>query len=293
MSFRKNIFLLVIWIVSLYWGCVYPKPDWENVNSDHEPVLNVFGLISLDEKVKSFVDVRRTLSLDEKQTQSQGVDFESKFLVKEAVVEISDGINTYTFNFIPYKPQDKQPGGVYLDKYYDTTRTFIPQPNTLYTLKVTTEKWGRLTGEVVTPNFPEIVSESVPDTVYTKIPYTVKYRLNGDSFGKITTDVVRGYFCGAEHQDIIYPGSSEWTTPPVNCSSDWSRPGGVTDSDTLEITLRTMDAQYYEYIIKESASEFVDLLTGSGGTAKSIGVEGGYGVFGAITADRIFRVIIP
>jgi hypothetical protein len=39
--------------------------EWEDVKSDHDPVLNIMGIISSDTLVKSFVRVHRSLTMDE------------------------------------------------------------------------------------------------------------------------------------------------------------------------------------------------------------------------------------
>ena len=44
---------------------ISPELEWEDVTSNHEPVLNVLGLISADSIVTSFVRVHRSLRMDE------------------------------------------------------------------------------------------------------------------------------------------------------------------------------------------------------------------------------------
>ncbi|MBC8346412.1 MAG: DUF4249 family protein [Candidatus Marinimicrobia bacterium] len=294
MIFRQKPGIIGWIILAMVIGCVFPKPEWENVESDHEPTLNVFGLISLDEETISFVDVHRTLTLDEQASSTWGIDFESEYIVKDASVKIFDGSKQFSFTFMPWEGEyEKNDRRSYQNRYYDTTGTFIPKPNMLYQLSVTTEKWGILTGEVVTPNIPTINEKAFPDTIRAKIPYTMKFDLGGEVYGKISTRVIDGYYCGIEFSRIVSPGTTEWTTPPNDCLESERWQGVLLEGDSLEIILRTMDDQYYEYIIKESAGGFVDFLTGSGGIARSIGVEGGYGVFGAIAADRIYRPLIP
>ena len=39
--------------------------EWEDVKSDHEPVLNIMGIISSDTLVQSFVRVHRSLTMEE------------------------------------------------------------------------------------------------------------------------------------------------------------------------------------------------------------------------------------
>ena len=41
--------------------------EWKDVSSDHDPVLNILGIISPDSLVTSFVQVHRSLNLEEAQ----------------------------------------------------------------------------------------------------------------------------------------------------------------------------------------------------------------------------------
>ena len=88
-------------------GCLSLAPDleWEDVTSDHDPVLNVFGLLSADSILTSFVRVHRTLDMEEaadsliRDTIGGGVfiDYTSRFIVRDAEVIVSNGMNEYIF----------------------------------------------------------------------------------------------------------------------------------------------------------------------------------------------------
>jgi len=294
---------LLIPIILGLLSCKLPKGAWENIDSDYEPQLNVLALISLDEEEQSFVGVRRTLTLDEKEGeyvrgdtvwQSDGTYSFTQYListypVRDAMVEIIEGTKSYSFTFMSSKSSTEQYD---LHKYYDTTGTFIPKENTLYKLTVTTNKWGTLTGEVVTPSIPKIDSASVPDTIFVKKPYSVTYDLGGDVYGKIATYMSENpnWVCGTNINAIVQPGSNKWTTPPNDCVDDRYKNA---ESGKLTIRLRVMDNQYYEYMYRIKGNDFVDFLTGGGSRGYTIGVKGGIGVFGAIAADKIERIIVP
>ena len=47
---------------------------WELLEVDYEPVLNVFGIISLDPEVDSFVRVYRTTNLSEESEINVGIE---------------------------------------------------------------------------------------------------------------------------------------------------------------------------------------------------------------------------
>ena len=265
-------------------GCVLPESEWENITSDHESTLNIFGLISLDETVPSFVRVHQTLGLEEKK------DDDWPFLVQDAEVMVSDGIREYSFKFTSWECRTGNCEDI-IGWYSDTT--FHPQPNTLYTLTVSTPDGRHLTGETVTPVFPKLDNSSVSDTVSAQKPYTVAFNIGGPYFASLRTVQSGRWICGADHYALINPGTTQWTTPPTNCSGVFRSP--INDStDLLTISLVNMDDNYYEYFLKQRPDDdFVDFFTGSGRTAVSIAVEGGYGIFGAIATDRIHRVIIP
>lgn len=263
-------------------SCVLPNSEWENVNSDHVSTLNVFGLISLDETVPSFVMVHQTLGLEDKK------DDDWSFDVKDATVTIYAGSSEYIFKYLDTGNNFPEVTG---GKYSNTS--FNPQPNTLYTLAVSTPDGRHLSGETITPVFPKLDNGSVPDTVFAQKPYTVAFNIGGPYFASLRTVQSGWSICGADHYALIHPGTTQWTTPPTDCSG-WWRGDNDGATDFLTISLVNMDDNYYEYFLKQRPDDdFVDFLTGSGRTAVSIGVEGGYGIFGAIAADRIYRVIIP
>jgi hypothetical protein len=51
----------------LFGSCITLEQEleWEDVKSDHDPVLNIMGIISSDTLVDSFVRVHRSLTMDE------------------------------------------------------------------------------------------------------------------------------------------------------------------------------------------------------------------------------------
>ncbi len=264
------------------------------------------ALISLDAEVQSFVDVRRTLTLEEKESEYLGQDtvwysedywyidniYRSNYDIKDAQVIVSDGKTDYPFVY--QMNQNNYWYSTVAGQYVDTTGSFTPKPNTDYFLTVKAMNGKVLTGSVTTPSLPGIHSESVPDTVYAKKPYSISYDLGGDVYGEIATYLdssSKKWICGADINSIVRPGSNKWKTPPNDCGEfDW---GENTDPGNLIIRLRVMDDQYYEYMYRIKGNDFVDFLTGGGSRGHAIGVEGGIGVFGAIATDKIKRVIVP
>ena len=94
------------------YGCLSlaPELEWEDVTSDHDPVLNVFGLLSADSILTSFVRVNRTLDMEEaadsliRDTIGDAVFiyYISRFLIRDAEVIVSNGVNEYIFEYNDY-----------------------------------------------------------------------------------------------------------------------------------------------------------------------------------------------
>jgi len=55
-----------------------------------------------------------------------------------------------------------------------------------------------------------------------------------------------------------------------------------------------MDENYYEYFITGEIEDYSNLFLNNPTTkGRSIGIEGGFGVFGSIASDGITRTIVP
>jgi len=306
MIFKRIIrfFRVTFIVVAIIFVSKCGKWGWEDVTSEHEPVLNVFALISLDTTIQSFVRVHKTLGLEEPESAIVRKDtiwygdgpydyrlrdlWESQYLVKDATVTISDGKNDYVFSYVNFEHDycwDEQ--AIYLD----TLNQFHPKPNTKYFLDVSTPDGKKLTGEVTTPPIPVIYSEQIPDTVYIRKTFTVTWKPLETIHSLIRTSSILYWICGSEQRCVMEPGDSSWTSSIVDChyyEDESSEP------DSLMIELCTLDDNYYEYFIKHAwEDDFVSFLLGGGDAGLTIGVEGGYGVFGAIAADRVYRVVVP
>jgi len=69
---------------------------------------------------------------------------------------------------------------------------------------------------------------------------------------------------------------------------------GIPDYEKLRIRFMAMDDNYYEYFASERFKDFSNFLFETGGTSgQSIGIEGGFGVFGAFASDALTRVLSP
>ena len=212
------ILLAVLLLGLLLSGC--GNWGWESIETDNESHLNIFGVISLDDSLESFVVVHRTLDTAGPDEVIAGRDtihfetwswwdedrgimvtdtfwydppwirtnYESLYLVKDASVTISDGQNTYDFVRAPrdhgsvsYSEVDHW-GEVIFDPavYRNIDGTFDPQPETEYHLTIQTESGLSATGTTTTPARPQIYESSLADTLSMRQPYEVTWEHRGD-----------------------------------------------------------------------------------------------------------------
>ena len=65
MNFKQLNQALPIILALNVLGCITTETEWEDLESDYDHVLNVFGLINLDSNQTSFIGLYRTTDLDE------------------------------------------------------------------------------------------------------------------------------------------------------------------------------------------------------------------------------------
>ncbi len=318
--------LLTFFISCGNWG-------WEAIDTDNEEKLNIFGLISLDDSVSSFVIVHKTLDTAGPDAEIVGYDTiyydayeyynydtgmferdtfwyeepyirsisESLYIVKDATVSISDGSQTYAFI---RNPQDRSGQNywyrdIFSDPgiYMNTDGRFHPLPNTEYTLSITTPDGHHLSGSLVTPSIPEIRDEELVDTLSIKNLFDVTWHYNGDFNTTITTgfasQIWERYVCGISQFGLMEPGDTTWTSSV----DSWCLEDNQGD-DTIApmgIRLRYLDENYYQYFLaSDSEVEAIsNFLIGEGNIGRAYGIEGGFGVFGSMSADWISRYAIP
>ena len=189
MTFKKHIQSIFVAFIIFFNGCA--EGEWELLEVDYEPVLNVFGLISLDPEVDSFVRVYRTTTLSEESEIFVRVDtlvfgdgsvyldsiYEPAGVIKNAQVSIKANGTSIPFNFVP-----KQYSWEWNQKniYLDTLGTFTPKPGTTYLLDVTVPGYDSVKGELLTPEIPVLIDSLIQDTISIKRSYNIVWQqLNG------------------------------------------------------------------------------------------------------------------
>lgn len=313
-NFLKKISLIVI--ISIIISC--GKWGWEPVTSDHESTLNVFALIFVGDSLSGescYINVHQSLDLEQNEEIIAGNDTtwygpdslydfyvteitKSAYIVEDATVYITDGVDTTYFYHTP--PQFLEDyGWVTLASYKDTLLKFRPRPNREYTLSVSTPDGRSASGKIKTPSVPHIYNEQVPDTLFNRRTFTIPFKpMTDDQHLRVKMHSINDYSwsCGANRIYVLQDVSdTTWTSKVKSCTNGFGYIDGGENTLTVSVALEAMDDNFYEYFIKNAGEvEYVNILTGiEGNSGFSAGIEGGYGVFGAIAVDKIERVYVP
>ena len=289
-------------------GCLSLAPDleWEDVTSDHDPVLNVFGLLSADSILTSFVRVHRTLDMEEAADSLTRdtiggnilISYTSRFIIKDAEVIVSNGENEFLFEYTDYS---FDLNGSLSEVYQYQGEDLYPQPGEAWTLNVTTPGGLIVTGETIIPPLPQISSEELPDSFQLDQTMEITWQPMADNYQIMNIGNYLGYFgyddyygggfsCGLWQENIIKPEEESWTYRRDICDESYDQEW---DEDLLLLNLMSMDNNYFDYFIRFGEVEFSSSTIGEGGSGRSFGIDGGIGVFGSVGIDRHWIPMIP
>jgi len=289
-------------------GCLSLAPDleWEDVTSDHDPVLNVFGLLSADSILTSFVRVHRTLDMEEAADSLTRdtiggnifISYTSRFIIRDAEVIVSNGENEFLFEYIDYS---FDLNGSLSEVYQYQGDDLYPQPGETWTLNVTTPGGLSVTGETIIPPLPQISSEELPDSFQLDQTMEITWQPMVDNYQIMNIGNYLGYFgyddyygggfsCGLWQENIIKPEEESWTYRRDICDVSYYQ---ELDEDLLLLNLMSMDNNYFDYFIRYGEVEFSSSTIGEGGSGRSFGIDGGIGVFGSVAIDRHWIPMIP
>jgi len=273
-------FIIISFLSFTLFGCLSmaPELEWEDVTSDHESTLNVFGLISADSILTSFVRVHRTLDMEAP----------PRFIIRDAEVIISNGMNEYIFEYTDF----------FLDEIVSLEEVYLypgndlnPQPGETWTLNVTTPGGLSVTGETIVPPLPQIFNEELPDSFHLNQTMEITWQPMADNYQIMNIGNYGGGFsCGLWQENIIKPEEESWTYRRDICNEsndqEW-------DEDLLLLNLMSMDNNYFDFFIRFGEVEFSSSTIGEGGSGRSFGIDGGIGVFGSVAIDRHWIPMIP
>ncbi len=324
--FALFIFSLLVITSCGNWG-------WESIDTDNQEKLNIFGLISLDDSVSSFVIVHKTLDTAGPDAEIVGYDTiyfdayerynddtgmferdtfwydppyirtlrESLYVVKDAAVTISDGAQTYSFVRSPEISDDENYWyeDIFSDPgiYKNIDGTFSALPNTEYTLSITTPAGHAVSGSLTTPGIPIIKLDELDDTLSINSTFDVNWNYNGAFNSTISTGFAsqnwENYICGIDQFGVMEPGDTTWTSTVDSWCLENPRGDGLVAS--MGIRLRYLDENYYRYFLAtdNDVEDISNFLIGEGSIGTAYGIEGGFGVFGALSADRVNRFATP
>ena len=289
-------------------GCLSLAPDleWEDVTSNHDPVLNVFGLLSADSILTSFVRVHRTLDMEEAADSLTRdtiggnifISYTSRFIIRDAEVIVSNGENEFLFEYTDYS---FDLNGSLSEVYQYQGDDLYPQPGETWTLNVTTPGGLSVTGETIIPPLPQISSEELPDSFQLDQTMEITWQPMADNYQIMNIGNYLGYFgyddyygggfsCGLWQENIIKPEEASWTYRRDICEESYDQEW---DEDLLSLNLMSMDNNYFDYFIKFGEVEFSSSTIGEGGSGRSFGIDGGIGVFGSVGIDRHWIPMIP
>jgi len=289
-------------------GCLSLAPDleWEDVTSDHDPVLNVFGLLSADSILTSFVRVHRTLDMEEAADSLTRdtiggnifISYTSRFIIRDAEVIVSNGENEFLFEYTDYS---FDLNGSLSEVYQYQGDDLYPQPGETWTLNVTTPGGLSVTGETIIPPLPQISSEELPDSFQLDQTMEITWQPMADNYQIMNIGNYLGYFgyddyygggfsCGLWQENIIKPEEESWTYRRDICDESYYQEW---DEDLLLLNLMSMDNNYFDYFIRYGEVEFSGSTIGEGGSGRSFGIDGGIGVFGSVAIDRHWIPMIP
>ena len=301
-------FIIISLLSFTLFGCLSlaPELEWEDVKSDHDPVLNVFGLLSADSILTSFVRVHRTLDMEEAADSltrdtiggNTFISYTSRFIIRDAEVIVSNGENEFLFEYTDYS---FDLNGSLSEVYQYQGDDLYPQPGETWTLNITTPGGLSVTGETIIPPLPQISSEELPDSFQLDQTMDITWQPMADNYQIMNIGNYLGYFgyddyygggfsCGLWQENIIKPEEESWTYRRDICDESYDQEW---DEDLLLLNLMSMDNNYFDFFIRFREVEFSSSTIGEGGSGRSFGIDGGIGVFGSVAIDRHWIPMIP
>ena len=358
MTFKYKYQPSLLFFLLLAFSCIGIEREWEEIESNYDHMLNVFGILNLDTGYTSFIGLYRTTDLNEVSQRFFGLDtlfycdcdaeddercwceegdegywvvdsiYEPAAIIKDASVFVTDynGMN-FEFTFVENVERIDTimfDSTIFIDGYnldfdttifdtnifrlnfyIDTTGSFKPQEGQDYMLNISAPNFDPVTGFLTTPLKPQLNSVfqrgSVTDTIFVDEPFDISYDYKPKGKALVTAEVIFGEWwndysntgwCGGYFDPFVVDLSDNMQNNtsiyPELCFSENEE---VIVKDYV-LRLTAIDDNYYEYFIIGEAGEYSNALLNYPTTrGRSIGISGGFGVFGAIASDWKFLKI--
>ena len=190
--------------------------------------------------------------------------------------------------------------------YVDTTGTFNPEPETNYQLSITAPGFELITGSLTTPILPRIdsfiQSGVITDSIIISEPWEIFWDAQENTKGMITGEVIFNDLGGYDSTRDDWGYCSSMSPQAIDFSdSSYVVDGCIFENNVESLGFRegffrltSMDDNYYEYFITGELGEYSNLLLNYPTTkGRSVGIEGGFGVFGSIGSDGAILNIRP
>ena len=306
--------------------------DLDQTTSASESFVGVYRTTNLDEKSQIFVRVD-TLGYESYESENEEGGFwivDSIFvpaaLIDNAEVIITDEQgNSSNFSFVEFEYLNFDTtlfdtsyfefGGTIftiidtleidtifstrVNIYKDTTEQFVPLPNMEYKLSINAQGYDLVTGSLITPDYPVINKSLVQDTLSFLNEYEVSWQNSHVEYGLLIEQILIeqdfNYFttlekwCWGYKYSVVELSQNIHTVYPMFCDEHSQN----IPSQSALIKLMAMDKNYYNYFIRGSSEDYTNITVPNTTKGRSIGLQGGFGVFGSIASDNLIRTILP
>ena len=234
-------------------------------------------------------------------TDDNGNNFEFNFI--ENIIMVDTIIIDTTVEFDGYIVELDttifDSNSVRLNFYVDTSGTFNPQPGRQYDLSIIAPGYDPITGSLTTPPRPKFNSVyqrgEITDTIIVNEPFEISYDREETGKALVTGDVLlddlwydntSSGWCGGYFDpfmvDLDDGDQYKQTVNPWMCFDDDNE--AMVKDYVLRLT--AMDENYYEYFVIGEVGEYSNgLLNYPTTKGRSVGIEGGFGIFGSIGSD--------
>ncbi len=185
--------------------------------------------------------------------------------------------------------------------YFSPLAEFVPDPVVEYKLRISVPGYPLVTGQLTTPPIPRFIQSAHKETLFVDSELIFKWESEGESKGRLLGRMPYPELDFRKNPDQIKQIDRDcWAlNEPVDLGSlelkgraVWADLcGKLPFPQNYVLTLIGMDANYYEYFVRGEQKDYENLFLSDGTTGGwGVGIEGGYGVFGAISSDRMERL---
>jgi len=186
--------------------------------------------------------------------------------------------------------------------YFSSLSEFVPDPLAEYKLHIAAPGFPSVTGQLTTPPIPRFLQSAHEETLFVDSELIFKWESEGDSKGRLLGRMsYPGLDFQKESEQTERIDRDCWAlNEPVDLGNlelkveDWR--GDICAElpvpQNYVVTLVAMDANYHEYFVRGEQKDYENLFLSDGTTGGwGVGIDGGYGVFGAIISDQMERLI--